>query len=131
MILGLQKILLSLLVLLQFIAPLVHAHTDHDPAFTTKANFLEIDTLLVGHKNHVLQSFYHFVDNHHAIININTGIQDKKISMNNHHLFTYLIGFLIINQVNSVLKINFPPQSDIPKTSLIFKPQSPRAPPYI
>jgi hypothetical protein len=127
MISGLQKILLTLLVLLQFIAPLVHAHTDNNLKLHS-----HIENLLANNNDpHLIQSTYHLSNNQHAIISIDSGIQYKKIAVNNHYLFSYLSRFIITDQINFSPKINFPPQSDIPTTSLIFEPQSPRAPPYI
>ncbi len=128
MISGLQKTLLTLLVLLQFVAPLVHAHANnkHSPDF-----FQEIETLFVNNESHIVQSSYHLNNNQHAIISIGSGIQYKKIAVNNHYLFSCLSNFIIPRQINFSLKINFSPQRDIPPTSLIFEPQSPRAPPFI
>ena len=128
MISGLQKFLLTILVLLQLIAPLVHAHTHdkHRPNF-----FQEIETLFVNNESHVVQSVYHLGNNQHAIIGIGNGIQYKKIGVNNHRLFSCPFDFIIPSQINFSLKINFSPQRDLPPTSLIFEPQSPRAPPFI
>jgi len=128
MISGLQKTLLTLLVLLQFVAPLVHAHANDN---YSPDSFPNIKTLFVHNKPHVIQSPYHFGNNQHAIISIGSGIQYKKIAVNNYDLFSYLPGFIIANQINFSLTINFPSQSDIPTASLIFKPQSPRAPPSV
>lgn len=128
MISGLQKTLLTLLVLLQFVAPLVHAHADDNHSLDF---FPKIETLFVHNQLHVVQSAYHLGNNQHAIISIGSGIQYKKIAVNNHCLFSYLSSFTIANQINFSLTINFPAQNDIPTTSLIFEPQSPRAPPFI
>ena len=124
MISGLQKTLLTLLVLLQLVAPLVHAHANdsHSPHF-----FSKIDTLFVNNEPHSVQSIYHFDNSQHAIINMGNGIQYKKIVVN-HYCLSHVI---TANKINSSLTINFPPQTDIPIISLIFKPQSPRAPPFI
>lgn len=128
MISGLQKTLLTLLVLLQFVAPLVHAHANDNHSLDF---FPKIETLFVHNEPHIVQSSYHLGNNQHAIISIGSGVQYKKISISNHYLFSYLPNFVISNQINFSLIINFPPQSDIPTTSLIFEPQSPRAPPFI
>ena len=129
MISGLNNFLLILLVLLQFIAPLVHAHSDNEIELE-RLQYPKMESLFVQPNQSVMQVHYHWCDNQHAIISIGVGINDKDSNSDNASS-DYLIIADIISLRKMFHEINFSPQIDVFNSSPFSIQQAPRAPPLI
>ncbi len=129
MILTFRKFLLFFLVLLQFFAPLIHAHADE--------HFVELGLHLPTPEFHseTHENLSHHAINYcqspeHTIISISQGNKNKKQSLrllSNSFFITPVFAF---SPALKSCQINFSPQAFTQKlTSVSITPHSPRAPP--
>ena len=123
-----SKILTILLVLLQLIAPLVHAHATED---SSKIGFHlpEFEHLNTHHDSSAVDSAHSTETDHCLIINIETGIKQKKTDGDNAISAAFLPQSFTFNVLIKQILINAPPlnQALHPNTSIRIQPS--RAPP--
>ncbi len=129
MISGLNKFLLIILALLQFVAPLVHAHSED----ATELSGLHLPGLesIASHQydGPALRADARLSDIDHAVVGIGSGIkqQKEKLSVDvfccNRQPFPAPAPLL-------VFEINFSPQTLPPLQNPVINSQSPRAPPF-
>ena len=130
MILTLRRYLLVLLGLLQFVAPLVHAHSsNHFSQFGLHLPNLEIYSTVNEQQTPFFQSI-DYLNLDDAIVSISTGIQNQQ---NNADDLSPLLYFppnpLPLSVALRSCQINFSPQRLQSTKTLVHSPQSPRAPP--
>lgn len=130
MISRLRKFLLIILVLLQFVAPLVHAHSDSKTALNG-LHLPEFEVLLIHYDTPSLQlDNYHF-DCEHAVVSIGSGIKDKKERLADDMSYDLQAILSIKRLMWLAFEINFSPQPVFVIENPSFNPQSSRAPPFL
>lgn len=129
--LTLRPYLLVLLGLLQFVAPLVHAHSGNNFAqFGLHLPNLEIYSTVNQYQAPALQSVDYLAGLNDAIVSISSGIQNQQ---NDEDDLSPLLYFpphpVTVSVALSSCKINFSPQLLQISKTFVYSPQSPRAPP--
>jgi hypothetical protein len=128
-----RKILVCWLVLLQFFAPLVHAHTGKQ----LTGNGLHLPGLeIYDHLpvEAVLSATHFDYDGDGLTVGVNSGIQQQSeflpihFESNNYAIISHQI-LPIANLTDQLLKVNFSPQYKFYKKLLFSSSYSPRAPP--
>ncbi|MDQ7091412.1 MAG: hypothetical protein Q9M50_12395 [Methylococcales bacterium] len=132
MIFGLKKLIVLILVLLQFVAPLVHAHSGN-------SGILEgfhqhgLETLNENSSNYFQdekhQSGNHKFNHHHMIVSISHGIKHNNINLGHYSSLPPQQSFSIIKQPLFYYEIIFSPQHVLFINNFVISLQSPRAPP--
>lgn len=133
MIPSLQKFLVIVLVLLQFAAPLVHAHAHAgDEIVDSGLHVPGLESLSIGSSESETASIDRHVGYNHCIVSISSGIQLKYQASNDQS------SDAVLNQPGFSFRlalldyfINFSPQPDQPLSSPFISQHSTRAPPYL
>jgi hypothetical protein len=131
MILTLRRYLLVLLGLLQFVAPLVHAHSGNNFAqFGLHLPNLEIYSTVHNQSEPVFQSVDDLLALDNAIVSISTGIQNQQNDVDDLSPLLYFPPHpFFISRALSSCEINFSPHQLESSKTFVHSPQSPRAPP--
>jgi hypothetical protein len=131
MILTLRRYLLVLLGLLQFVAPLVHAHSGNDFAqFGLHLPNFEVYSVAHHQIPPVFQSTDYLASLDNAIVSISTGIQNPQNDVDELSPLLYFPPHPIAVTPTLVsCEINFSPQAILSFKTIRHTPQSPRAPP--
>jgi len=137
MISGPHKFLLLILVLLQFIAPLVHAHLDDSkPLNGFHLHGFEILSApyhdnFTGHNCVIHQLSDHLFDCPDTIISIGNGIKYQKINFTDNSVFYFQQCLPTAKFTLFYHEINFSPQLVVFIKNHLINSQSPRAPPFL
>ncbi len=133
MILVMRRYLLVLLVLLQMIAPLVHAHSGSDFArFGLHLPNLEVYTVADNQSSPAFQSLDYLASLDDAIVSISTGIQNTQSDSNDLLPLLYFSPSpFVFSPALVSCEINFSPQTTPSFKTLYHSPHSPRAPPFL
>jgi hypothetical protein len=132
MLLTLRRYLLVLLSLLQFVAPLVHAHSGNNFArFGLHLPNLEVYGVADYQNSPAFQSLDYLADLNDAIVSISTGIQNQQNNADDLSSLLYFPPYAVaITPTLTSCEINFSPQETRTFKTILHTPQSPRAPPF-
>ena len=124
----LQRPLIILLVLLQLVAPLVHAHSGHHDS--PEGVHLPGLEFVAGHEIDVVfsspSSHSHFDG---EIISVSSGIKYKKLSSENAEKVYLLTKAKQHNMADCMLQLTCRFEDIVIQHNIYFRPGSPRAPP--
>lgn len=131
MILTMRRYLLVLLVLLQMIAPLVHAHSGSDFArFGLHLPNLEIYSVADNQSSPAFQSLDYLTSSDDAIVSICAGIENPQHDSNDLLPLLYFPPAPVVFCPALIsCEINFSPHTTFTFKTLYYSLQSPRAPP--
>lgn len=129
--LTLRRYLLVLLGLLQFVAPLVHAHSGNDfSRFGLHLPNLEIYAAVKSEQIPTLQAADYLSGLDDTIVSISTGIQNQQTNADDlSPLLYFLPSSFAVSLALIRCEINFSPQPEQRLKPPVYSPQSPRAPP--
>ncbi|CAG7856564.1 hypothetical protein MCAMS1_01092 [biofilm metagenome] len=128
--------LIILLAMLQFVAPLVHAHTGNHN-FSQGFHLPGLESYLSLHhalENQLVNSNNVDRDNEGLLIVVDTGIKnpnDVVAKNDDHYSYTLITVNSLINSNLFDNDCNFSPHNQIVAVRTHFSPLSPRAPPAI
>ncbi|MDO9423106.1 MAG: hypothetical protein Q7T40_02815 [Methylobacter sp.] len=133
MLTTLRKFTVIFLAILQFIAPLVHAHAGEKvPGFGLHVHGLEMhNDDHDDHDDHAFQAVSHDLSSEGIVVGVAAGMKDKQVNMladrdNSHYLHQQT---LVFNAAISPFDTNFSPQATQFVCRLFIPSLSPRAPP--
>lgn len=125
------KILFIALVFLQFVAPLVHAHSGNDFArFGLHLPTFEIYSVAQTQNFIAVHSIDILAPLEDAIVSISTGIENPQNDTDDlSFLFYFPPPPIFVSLTLKSCEINFSPQLFYSTKLLVYSPHSPRAPP--
>ena len=127
MIFTLQRSLIILLVLLQLVAPLVHAHSGQ--GVSPEGIHLPGLEFVTSHENENILTISSHSQDHGAVISVSSGIQHKNFSRTNVEKIYLLTKETHHNAVNCQREVNCLPEGFRVLRTICLRLVFPRAPP--
>lgn len=129
MILSPRLYLISLLVLLQFAAPLIHAHKNSGINASTSVHLPEFEQVNTSFKH--APEFVAPNNHNEAIIAVSTGIKSEQqhLLQAENTIFVLWLSLFLLAKVQCPLRY-FPLQTEPIANTRFFNLASPRAPPF-